>query len=560
MSNRPDLGQFQCNGALAAAKELGRNPREIGRMVAGFLEEASEFEAVSLAGPGFINITLTDSFLADHVRSTALDARYGVPLLEAPVRVIVDYGGPNVAKPMHVGHLRAAIIGESIKRISRFLGNDTLGDVHLGDWGLQMGMLIAELEHRRGDLPYFDADFSGPYPLDPPVTVDELERLYPEANARAKADETVMEAARRATAELQSGRPGYVALWRHFVNVSIESLKADYHELNVDFDLWLGESDTQERIQPMIDRLVEEGYAFQSEGALVIDVTEPEDKRELPPLILRKGDGAVLYGTTDLATIEQRVTELEARLILYVVDKRQSDHFTQVFRAAHKTGIAPECVQLEHIGFGTMNGKDGKPFKTREGGVMRLRDLMQMVTDKARERMREAGVAEGYGEEETGSIARLVGMAALKFADLMNHRTRDYVFDLERFSSFEGRTGPYLLYTVVRTKSILRNARARKIEEGTPGPPTSAMERDLLLAISAFPDAVHLAYSQRAPNHISEYAYNLATAFNRFYREHHILNEPDTGRRASWLGLARLSAAVLEKALYLLGIEAPERM
>ena len=488
------------------------------------------------------------------------DPRRGYAPTTTPRKFIVDYGGANVAKPMHIGHLRAAIIGESVKRLAHFAGHHVLGDVHLGDWGLQMGQVIAELADRHPDWRYFDAGFSGPYPDQSPITMAELDEIYPTASQRAKNDPAFMELARQATVELQAGRAGYYALWQHFVNVSVASLKADYADLNVHFDLWLGESDTQSLLDELIARLKNAGYAHESEGALVVDVTEPEDKKELPPLLLVKSDGAVLYGTTDLATIELRVQELNAETVLYIVDKRQSLHFDQVFRAARKTGIAPAGLGLEHLGFGTMNGKDGKPFKTRAGGVMKLRFLIEMVTEKARERLAEVEAAQGYPADEKEEIARLVGVATLKFADLSNQRTQDYVFDLDRFSAFEGRTGPYLLYTATRTKSILRKAIVEGFTASALIAPADEIERALLLKLAEFPDVVESAFDQRMPHHLCEYAYTLGNAFNRFYHEHHILTESDRAQQGSWLMLAQFSMETLELVLDLLGIDVPQRM
>jgi arginyl-tRNA synthetase len=435
-----------------------------------------------------------------------------------------------------------------------------LGDVHLGDWGLQMGMIISELERRRPDLPYFDPANSGPYTDRSPVTVYDLEEIYPAASARAKQEPEIMEAARQATFALQQGHPGYRALWQHIFDVSVADLKTDYAKLNIEFDLWLGESDTQERIPGLIQRLQEQGWAYESQGALVIDVAEPEDTKEIPPLLLVKSDGAVLYGTTDLATIEQRVQDFNPDLVLYVVDKRQSDHFCQVFRSAHKTGIAPRALGLEHIGFGTMNGRDGKPFKTRAGGVMKLQDLIQMVTEKALERMDELQVGRDYDPAEKLEIAHLVGVATLKFADLVNHYAKDYVFDLDRFSSFEGRTGPYLLYTVVRAKSILEKASVQDVDVGAIQAPGSDIERNMLLKIAELPEVLSTAWQRRSPNHLCEYAFTLATLFNRFYHQFHILREEDDAQQAAWLGLVRLSMLTLVQALDLLGIQVPERM
>ncbi|MDW7709888.1 MAG: arginine--tRNA ligase [Deferrisomatales bacterium] len=560
VSARPDLGQFQCNGPLPAAKAAKANPRQIAQAVVDRLAHDDVFRYVSVAGPGFINLSLTDEFLATHAREMRSDQNLGCAPVASPQRIVLDYGGPNIAKPMHVGHLRAAIIGESLKRLARYLGHDVVGDVHLGDWGLQMGMVIAELARRRPDLPYFEATRSGPYPSASPVSASELEEIYPTASQRAKADPGFAEAARQATFELQQGRPGYRALWRHLVDVSVAELKADYDRLEVGFDLWLGESDAQPWIPPLIERLRAGGHARESEGALVVDVAEAGDAKELPPLLLLKSDGAALYGTTDLATLDHRVRDLGAQRVLYVVDKRQADHFTQVFRAARRTGIAPPAVGLEHIGFGTMNGSDGRPFKTREGGVMKLRDLLDLVTAKARERIREAGVARDYPPDEVERIAQLVGIATLKYADLSNHRAKDYIFDLERFSSFEGRTGPYLLYAAVRTRSILRKAAEAGLVPGTLAPAADDVERGVLLTLARYPDSLHAAFENRAPNILCDYAYELATAFTRFYQEHHILSQTDPARRASWLGLCDLTVRVLLQVLELLGIRVPERM
>ncbi|MCB0062381.1 MAG: arginine--tRNA ligase [Caldilineaceae bacterium] len=560
LSNRPDLSQFQCNGALAAAKRYGRKPRDLAQEIADRLQEDPRFREVSLAGPGFINLTLTDDFLVAYIRGVAADPRWGYQPVGQPERILVDYGGANVAKPMHIGHLRTAIIGESLKRLTGFVGHHVIGDVHLGDWGLQMGQVIAETRDRRPELPYFDADFSGPYPDQSPVTIEELDEIYPAASKRAKEHPEFMEAARKATVALQEGRPGYRAFWRHLVNVSVAELKRDYNDLNVHFDYWLGESDAHELVEPLVARLKAEGYAHMSDGALVIDVTRADDNREIPPLLLVKSDGAMLYSTTDLATVEYRVEEMRVDRILYVVDQRQSLHFEQVFRAAHQTGIAPESVQFEHLGFGTMNGNDGKPFKTRAGGTMKLRYLIDMVTEKARERLSEAQVAQGYPEAEKEEIARMVGVATLKFADLSNQRTQNYVFDLDRFSAFEGRTGPYLLYTAARTKSILRKAADEGLTVGPLQVSVDEIERALLLKLTELPDVIDTAFAQRMPHHLCEYAYTLAAAFNRFYHEHLILVESDPVQQSSWLALAQMTVDLLSLVLDLLGIEVPERM
>lgn len=563
VSQRKDLGDFQCNGALPAAKPYKKAPRQIAEDVVNQLQDNPVFAEVSLAGPGFINLKLADNFIAEQVKAMAadVDGRVGVDKAAVPQMIVVDYGGANVAKSLHVGHLRAAIIGESIKRLSKFMGHEVLGDVHLGDWGLQIGQVITEIRHRYPDLSYFDANFSGPYPKESPITIEQLEEIYPVASGKSKVDAAFKAEAQAATSDLQNGRPGYVALWRHLVNVSIDDLKRNYDKLDVHFDLWLGESDVQDLIPGMVQQLLEDGYAVESDGALVIPIEEEEDKKELPPLMLVKSNESVGYATTDLATILQRVRDYDPDAVLYVVDGRQQFHFKQVFRAAYKSGIAnPDKVSLEHNYFGTINGPDGKPFKTRAGGVMRLEDLITMVVEKAYERMAEIDAAAEYPETERAEIARQVGIAALKFADLMNHRTGDYVFDLDRFSSFEGRTGPYLLYAAVRTQSILRKAAEQGLTAGEIIAAASEEERALHLKLLELPDALELAFNTRAPNHLCEYAYTLSTEFNRFYRQHHILNEENSVQQASWLGLSQLTVDTLVLVLDLLGISVPERM
>ncbi|NLF64123.1 MAG: arginine--tRNA ligase [Chloroflexi bacterium] len=564
LSNRADLADFQCNGALPAARDAGKKPRELAEEIIANLDSEKReamLAEVGVAGPGFINLRLRDDYLAGHIGQMAEDERLGVPLPEERHTVVLDFGGANVAKRMHIGHLRPSIIGASLARLFRFHGDTVISDIHMGDWGTQMGQLIAELERRRPDLPYFDPDYTGPYPAESPVTMDDLGAIYPAASARFKEDKAFAEAARRATKELQDGRPGYRALWQHFVDVSIATLKEDFERLNVEFDLWLGESHAHERIAPMVKRLQEEGLAEDSAGALIVHIAEPDDKTEIPPMMLLKSDGSVLYGTTDLATIEQRVEELGADMIFYVVDVRQSLHFQQVSRAARRTGIAPaDKVVLEHLPNGTINGPDGRPFKTRAGDVPTLAEVMDMVVEKARERLEELETAQSYDEAERERIAELVGMAALKFGDLVNHRSTDYVFDLDRFTSFEGRTGPYLLYAAVRIKSILRRAAERGLEPGEILPPAGPQERELMVKLVQLPDVIEFAVETRAPNHIADYVYNLAILFNRFYREHHILSEPNPARQESWLALSAYTLAQLELGLGLLGIEIPERM
>lgn len=558
-SQRPELAQFQCNGAMAAAKQVARSPRDIAADVAERLADSPEIASAEVAGPGFINLNLTTDALASWANRHRTDERLGFDATTSPQTVVVDYAGPNVAKAMHVGHLRATIIGDSLSRLLSFAGHEVIRDPHFGDWGFQMGLLIAAIEERSPHLPYFDPG-AREFPSDPPVTLDDLQEIYPEASERAGNDEEFSDRARAATVRLQGGDPGYRALWKDMKSVSETSQREDFAELGISFDLWYGESDVRDRLVPLVEMLEARGVAEESKGALVVQVDEPGDNRDWPPLILRSKAGGFLYSTTDLATVQMRVEELGADLIIYVVDRRQADHFIQVFRAARKGGIAPESVGLEHIEFGTMNGPDGKPFKTREGGVVRLGDVIAMIRDAARKRLDEAHLAEEYPDEERERIARQVGLAALKFGDLINNRSSDYIFDIDRFSSFEGKTGPYLQYAAVRIKSILKKASEAGLAPGSIAAPGFDTERSLILELVRLPEVVERAIELRAPNHVAEYAHTLAGQFNRFYDECHILSEDDPGRQASWLALAEFALAALERLLYLLGIVVPDRM
>jgi arginyl-tRNA synthetase len=558
-SQRPELAQFQVNGAMAAARLAGRPSAEIAEQVAKAVSTHGDIARAEVAGAGFVNITLTDGAIARFAALSGADPHLGFAVTDHPENVIVDYAGPNVAKAMHVGHLRATIIGDSLARLFAFAGHHVTRDPHFGDWGFQMGLLVASIEERSPELPYFDPAADG-YPAESPVDLDDLQRIYPEAARRARADEGFADKAREATVRLQQGDAGYLALWRHMKGVSERSQREDFAALGVEFDLWYGESTVHDRLAPLAARLKEAGIAEESMGALVIRVDEPDDNREVPPLILETQAGGFLYSTFDLATIEMRVDDLHADLVLYVVDKRQSDHFLQLFRSATKAGIVPAGTRLEHIWFGTMNGPDGKPFKTREGGVVRLADVIQMLTDAARRRLDEAHLAEEYPAEERERIAAMVGVAALKFGDLINNRVSDYVFDLDRFSAFEGKTGPYLQYAAVRIKSILRRAEQAGLATGDLIPPSVDVERELMLDLLHLPEVVERAITLRAPNHVAEYAYNVAGRFNRFYDVCHILSEPDASRQGSWLMLATWALAVLDQLLHLLGIEIPDRM
>ena len=555
VSDRPDLAQYQCNGALAAAKAAKTNPRAIAEKIAARLKAEAIFAKVEIAGPGFLNLDLRDDAL--NARTAVLAGR---PFAAASngKTVMIDFGGPNIAKPMAVHHLRSSIIGDCLQRLYRTNGWRVISDVHLGDWGLQMGQLITEIEIEGTAPIYFDINFAGPYPDEAPVSMDDLETLYPRASAACKADPARLEAARRATVDLQAGRPGYRALWRHFVKVTEAGLTREFASLGVTFDLWNGESSVDALIPPMLEDLKARGLAELSEGALVVPVARDDDKKPMPPLILVKSEGGVLYGTTDLATVIERVRDYDPDLILYVVDHRQHGHFEQVFRAAAKANFSGKA-ELEHVGYGTMNGMDGKPFKTRAGGAMKLYDLIAMAKAEAEQRLAEQGIGADFSAEERSEIARKVGIAAIKFADLSNHRSTDYVFDLERFSKFEGKTGPYLQYAAVRIQSMLRKAREQGFEVGLPQV-HSPEERKLILQLLALGDLLAAAEEKRAPNMLCEYAFELAQNFSRFYGEHHVLSEPDTNLRAARLGLCSLVLAVLTGVLGLLGIEVPERM
>ena len=556
VSNRPDLCEYQCNGAMPAAKVYHKAPIQIAQAVAAQLEDEAMFSMVSAVNPGFLNFNLSPAWLRDYVAEMGRSDRFGLEAEANPRTIVIDYGGPNVAKPLHVGHLRSAIIGESLKRIDRYFGNRVIGDIHMGDWGLQMGLIIEEVHERQPDLPYFDPDFTGDYPAEAPFTISELEEIYPCASGKSKVDEDFARRAHDATYKLQQGDRGYRAIWDHIMRISVADLKKNYDNLNVSFDAWLGESDAQPYIPAMLEDMKAQGITTESEGALVIDVQEETDTKEVPPCILVKSDGATLYATTDLATLIQRMQDFHPGKVLYITDKRQALHFEQVFRAARKAKIVPAETELQHLGFGTMNGKDGKPFKTRQGGVMRLEVLIGEVTDYVRRKITENQVV---AAEEVEDTARLIAMAALKYGDLSNQPTKDYVFDLERFAAFEGNTGPYILYTIVRIKSILSKYQG-EVSTDKLLPPETKEAKDLMLALTGFADALRQAYQDNAPNDICGYIYSLAGAANKFYHETRILAEPDQEKQAGYVALMDLTRQVLETCIDLLGFEAPERM
>lgn len=559
VSNRPDLCQYQCNGALAAAKEYHKAPIQMANEVVAILENSDTFAQITAQMPGFINIVVSEQFLSDYINQMKADETYGCTKTASKDTIVIDYGGANVAKPLHVGHLRSAIIGESIKRTARYLGYHVVGDVHLGDWGLQIGLIITELEHRKPELVYFDPDYTGEYPTEPPFTMADLEEIYPYASGYSKEHEDYKEEAQTATAELQAGRKGYLALWQHIINVSVADLKKIYTKLNVDFDLWKKESDAQPYIPDMVQGMKDGGYAHLDDGALVVDVKEETDTKEIPPCMILKSNGATLYNTTDLATIVERRKLFDPKKIIYVVDKRQGLYFEQVFRCARKTKIIGDDVDLIFVGFGTMNGKDGKPFKTRDGGVLRLETLLSDVEKQVEDKMADRDME----EDVRHAAAQKIGLAAIKYGDLSNQASKDYVFDVDRFTSFEGNTGPYILYTIVRIKSLMNKVKAQGIEvkgEEAILPSQSKSQTDVMLAVSKWAETIEAAFNEQAPHKICQFIYELSDAFNKFYHENKIVTNEDEKVRASYIALSRFVGNVLEQGINLLGLEAPDKM
>ncbi len=566
LSNRPDLCEYQCNGAMAAAKEYKKAPFMIADEVAEKLAANKIFAMAESVKPGFLNLKIDEAYLADYVaKMQEDDGRFGCEKTDAPKTIMIDYGGPNVAKPLHVGHLRSAIIGESVKRIGKFMGHNVIGDVHLGDWGLQMGLIITELKARKPELVYFDEAYTGEYPEEAPFTISELEEIYPTASGKSKEDEAYKEAAMQATFELQHGRRGYQALLKHILNVSVTDLKKNYANLNVSFELWKGESDAQPYIPDMVQKMKDDGFAYISDGALVVDVKEDTDTKEIPPCMILKSDGASLYNTTDLATMVWRMKDYNPDEMIYVVDKRQELYFTQVFRCARKTGIVKPETELKFLGFGTMNGKDGKPFKTRQGGVMRLEHLISGINEEMLAKIQENQKTKenlGISTEEAENTAKTVALAAIKYGDLSNQASKDYIFDIDRFTSFEGNTGPYILYTIVRIKSILNKYHGLgKDESGAAIEPAhSKGEKDLMLELSKFNAVMENAFEETAPHKICSYIYDLANAFNSFYHGTKIMSEENEAVQKSYIRLLELTKSVLETCIDVLGFSAPERM
>lgn len=559
VSNRPDLCQYQCNGAMPAAKEYHKAPIQIAGDIVEAVGGSSTFKEIAAQPPGFINMVVSDEFLADYINKMNESDTFGCDKTDEPKTIVIDYGGANVAKPLHVGHLRSAVIGESIKRTARFLGHEVIGDVHLGDWGLQIGLIITELSKRKPELVYFDESYEGEYPEEAPFTMADLEEIYPYATGRSKEEPAYKEEAQQATAELQAGRKGYLALWQHIINVSVADLRKIYTKLNVEFDLWKKESDAQPYIPDMVQYMKDGGYAHIDDGALVVDVKEESDTKEIPPCMILKSNGATLYNTTDLATIVERRKLFDPDKIIYVVDKRQSLYFEQVFRCARKTKIIGDDVDLIFVGFGTMNGKDGKPFKTRDGGVLRLEQLLKDVNDQVLEKMKDRDM----DEASMADTAAKISLAAIKYGDLSNQASKDYVFDVDRFTSFEGNTGPYILYTIVRTKSLLAKVADNNItidDSVKIAAPDNKSETDVMLALSKWSETVQAAYEEQAPHKICQFVYELSDAFNKFYHENKIVTNEDAAVRESYIKLSRLVGRVLEKAIDLLGLEAPEKM
>jgi len=564
LSNRPDLCEYQCNGAMAGAKQYKKAPIMIANDVAAQLADSTVFAEVNAVTPGFLNLKIKEAFLKDYLEGMAADEKFGLDMPEHPKKIIIDYGGPNVAKALHVGHLRSAIIGESVKRIARYVGHDIIGDIHLGDWGQPMGLIIHELELRYPDLPYFDESFTGEYPSEAPFTIAELEEIYPTASGKSKEDAEYKAKAMEATFKLQSGVRGHRALWNHIIRVSVSDLKRNYNNLNVEFELWKGESDAHDWIPDMVQYMKDEGYAYISDGALVVDVKEETDTKEIPPCMILKSDGASLYNTTDLATIKMRMAEYGPEQMIYLTDKRQDLYFEQVFRCAKKTKLVNDDTELLHIGFGTMNGKDGKPYKTRSGGVPRLENLIEEINEEMLRKIKENAELKGYqiDDEEAVKTAKIVGLAAIKYGDLSNQPAKDYVFDVERFTSFEGDTGPYVLYTIVRIKSILAKYKelGGDVASAKLQMVQNAAEKALAMELAKFNATMQAAYEECAPNKVCAYIYDLANEFNRFYHETKILVEEDAVKKAGWIALLSLTKDVLEACIDVLGFEAPERM
>ncbi|MCH4192701.1 MAG: arginine--tRNA ligase [Butyrivibrio sp.] len=560
LSNRPDLCEYQCNGAMAGAKEYHKAPFMIADEVAEKLQGNEMFESVESVKPGFLNIKVSRDFVRQYIVKMMHEKKLGVEQPGHAPEFIIDYGGPNVAKPLHVGHLRSAVIGESLKRILRYTGHKVTGDIHMGDWGLQMGLIITELHHQHPELPYFDENHTGPYPKEAPFTISELEKIYPEASGKSKEDEAYKAEAMEATKQLQNGNRGYRALWHHILDVSVTDLKKNYKNLNVDFDLWRGESDVHEVIPGMVEYMKQHGYAHESQGALVVDVAEETDAKEIPPCMILKSDGASLYNTTDLATIQQRMDEFHPDGLVYVVDKRQELYFTQVFRCARKTKLVLPETELHFVGFGTMNGKDGKPFKTRQGGVPRLENLIAEIDEQMYGRIKEGNPE--ITEEEARKTAHQVALSAIKYGDLSNQPSKDYVFDIEKFTSFEGDTGPYILYTIVRIKSILAKyeQEGKSAKQALLNAPGSDTEKSLMLQLTKFADSVESASRELMPNRICAYIYELSNDFNSFYHETKILTEPDQDKKEGYIALLYITLKVLETGIDLLGFTAPDRM
>ena len=543
VSDRPDLSDFQCNGALALAKSEKKNPREIATQIAAKLQEDPDFSKISVDGPGFLNLTINNTLIAKVLDAMSEDERFGCEKVSNPHKIVLDSGGPNVAKALHVGHLRSAAIGEAIRRIEIFAGNEVISDVHFGDWGTPMGMILAEIIKQDGDLSKTES-----------YDINDISAFYKKANIRCKEDEAAKETARIITADLQNGNPEYRKAWQHLRKVSVDAVKKNYDELDAHFDLWLGESDAHETCAEIVKLAAQKGVSEVDDGATIIRLEETNKPK--PPVILVKSDGGYAYQVTDIATIKMRVDNLNAQEIIYVVDKRQSLHFEQVFEVAEKLGIAPN-VTLRHIGFGTVNGPDGKPFKTRDGGVMNLEDLLKLSKDKVRESMPQAGEVEGYGEKEIEKLVSQIAIGAIKYQDLKNNIASGYVFEVDDFAKFDGKTGPYIQYAIARINSILRKAGDIK-----PGKViiSNAEERDLALKLMQLSNIIMRTQEAKEPSIISDYAYTLAQTFSSFYNTSPIMSAESQDLASSRLQLAKLVRDVLTLLLYLLGIEAPEVM
>ena len=551
-SSRPDLGDYQINEAMMLGKMNKENPIQVANKILKKLNGDDKFEDINIAGPGFINFKLSNKFLASKVNDISNIKKNNI---DYPVKkkILIDYGGANVAKELHVGHLRPANIGEALKRLAKLLGNDVISDVHLGDWGLPIGLVIKQIKDEQPNLIYFDESYTGPYPKESPVTPKDLARIYPLASSKKKDDAEYLKAAQEITNKFQNGVPGYKALWHHIVETSKIDIKEVYDEINCQFDLWLGESDADASVEDVVSIFEKKGLSRLDDGAIIVDVKTENDKKEMPPILLVKSNGTAGYQTTEIATLYNRMRDFNLDEVWYVTDARQSLHFEQSFRAAKLSGIVPENVNLEHLPFGTINGKDGKPFKTRDGSVMSLRALIDIVYEAT---LKKTNI-DIVGKENIEKTAKMIAIDSIKYADLLPYRTTDYIFDPEKFSDLEGKTAPYLLYSTIRIKSLLNRA---DIEYKKYNVITTNSEKLIILQLLELPRILINSYNSRSLNDISEYLYNLISIYNKFYSENKVLTEKNSEIKESWLYISNVVYNTSMLLLDVLGLKVPEKM